>query len=62
MTTKFYRNFACRICEGNIGEAVGQEEKLGDEVESVREITYHGDRVSSVGGCEVAMTARTRCE
>ena len=26
MTPKFSRNFACRKCEGNIGEAVEQEE------------------------------------
>ena len=23
--------------------------------------TYHGDRVSACGGCEAAVTARTRC-
>ena len=35
VTTKFSRNFVCRKCEGNIGEAVEQEEKLCDEVETV---------------------------
>ena len=39
-----------------------QEEKLSDEVETVREFTYLGDRVSAGGGCEAAVTARTRCE
>ena len=48
-------------CEGNIGEAVEQEVKLCDEVETVSELTYLGDRVSAVGGCEAAVTARTRC-
>ena len=38
-----------------------QEEKLCDEVETVREFTYLGDRVSAGGGCESAVTARTRC-
>ena len=38
-----------------------QEVKLCDEVESVREFTYFGDRVSVGGGCEAAVTARTRC-
>ena len=38
-----------------------QEEKLCDEVETVREFTYLGDRVSAGGGCEVAVTDRTRC-
>ena len=38
-----------------------QEVKLCDEVEAVREFTYLGDRVSAGGGCEAAVTARTRC-
>ena len=38
-----------------------QEERLCDEVEAVREFTYIGDFVSAVGGCEAAVTARTRC-
>ena len=29
------KKFTCRKCEGNIGEAVKQEEKLFDEVETV---------------------------
>ena len=40
---------------------VEQKEKLCDEVETVREFTYLGDRVSASGGCEAAVTARTRC-
>ena len=48
-------------CEGNIGEAVEQEEKLYDEVETVREFTCLDDRVSAGGGCEAAVTVRTRC-
>ena len=38
------------------------EEKSCDEVETVREVTYNGDRVSAGGGCEAALTARTRCK
>ena len=38
-----------------------QEEKLCDEVETVCEFTCLGDRVSAGGGCEAAVTARTRC-
>ena len=38
-----------------------QEVKLCDEVETVCEFTYLGDRVSASGGCEAAVTARTRC-
>ena len=61
VTQKLSRNFTCRKCEGNIGEAVEQEETLCDEVETVREFTYLGDRVNAGGGCEAAVTARTRC-
>ena len=38
-----------------------QEEKLCDEVETVRELAYLSDRVSAGGGCEEAVTARTSC-
>ena len=38
-----------------------QEVKLCDEVETVSVFTYLGDRVSAGGGCEVGVTARTRC-
>ena len=57
MTQKTSRNCACRKCEQNIGEAVEQEEMLCDEVETVREFTYHGDRVSAGRECEAAVTA-----
>ena len=61
MTPKSSRNPTCRKCDGDIGEAVKQEERLCDEVETEREFTYLGDRVSAGGGCEAAVTARTRC-
>ena len=35
-------------------------EKLCDEVETVNEFCYLGDRLSSSGGCEAAVTARVR--
>ena len=60
-STKFSRHFACRKCEGNIGKAVEQKERSCDEVETVRELAYLGDRGSAGGGCETAMTSRTRC-
>ena len=47
LTPKFSSYFTCRHCEGNIGEAVEQEDKLSDEVETVWELTYLGDRVSA---------------
>ena len=49
------------VSAGNIGEAVEQEEMLCDEVETMREFTYPGDRASECLGCETAVTARTRC-
>ena len=61
MNPKFSRNFTCRKCEGNIDEAVEEEKKLCDEVETVREFTYLGDRVSAGGGCEAAVNARKIC-
>ena len=30
-------------------------------METVRKFTYLGDKVSADGGCEAAVTARTRC-
>ena len=39
----------------------GAGRKLCDELETVREFTYLGDRVSAGGGCEVAVTARIIC-
>ena len=42
-------------------ETVEQEVKLCDEVKTLTEFTYLDDRVSAGGGCEAAVTARTRC-
>ena len=61
VTSKFYTNFTRRKCDENIAEAVDEEVKLCDEVETVNEFTYYGDRVGASGGCEAAVTARTRC-
>ena len=38
-----------------------QEDKLCDEVETVWEFTNLGDRAMAGGGCEDAVTAKTRC-
>ena len=61
VTPKFSRYLACIKCEGNIGEALEKEEKLCDEVETVRKLTYIGYRENAGGGREAAVTARTRC-
>ena len=57
VTPKISRNQTCRKCEGNIGEAVEQEEILCDEVETARKFTYLGDRVGAEAGCESVVTA-----
>ena len=59
MNPKVSRNLTYIKCEGNIGEAVEQEEKLCDEVEIVRKFTYHGDRVSA-GGCQTAVNSQNK--
>ena len=56
VTPKFSINFTCRKCGGNTGD----EERLGVEMKTVMTFTYLGDRVSAGGGCEAAVTARTR--
>ena len=61
VTARILRTFACMNCELNIGEAVEREETLCDEVVTVIEFIYLGDRVSAVVGCEAAVTATTRC-
>ena len=61
VTAMFPRNYACRKCVRNAGEAVEPEDKVCDEVEAVRKLTYLGGRLSAGGGYEAAVTARTRC-
>ena len=57
---KVKKNVACKKCEGNIGEAVEQEDKSCDKV-NTNELTYLGDRVSAHGGCEAAVTVGIKC-
>ena len=60
VTQRFSMNFTFRKCDGNnTGEAVKQVEKLCDEMETVQDFTHIGDRMSSGGGCEAAVTAIT---
>ena len=48
-------------CEGNIGDSSAGRKVIYDEVETVREFTHLGDRVSAAEECKAAVTARTRC-
>ena len=56
----FIKNFSCRKCEGNFGEAVEQEEKSCYYMEAMKQFTYVGIRVIAGGGCSAAVIARTR--
>ena len=49
MTAKLSMNFSCRKCEWNIWGSVEREETLCNEVETLRELTYLGDRVNAGG-------------
>ena len=44
-------------CHRNVGD---QEDKLHEDVETVTDFSYLGDRIYSEGGCEAAVTSRTR--
>ena len=48
------KNITCRKCEQNIGEAVEQEGMLSDEVETLKEFTILGDKVSEGVCCCMA--------
>ena len=39
-----------------------QKEKLHDDVETVTEFSYLGDRINTGGGCEAAVASRIRLE
>jgi len=60
VTPRLAKDFVCRRCDKGVGEMEQQVEKLCDEVETVKEFSYLGDRVDGSGGCEAAVTARAR--
>ena len=45
MIPNISRNRTCKKCEANIGEIVEQEVSLCNEMETVGEFAYNGDRV-----------------
>ena len=53
-------HFVCSKCKGIMEGKVDSIEKMCDEVETVNGFCYLGDRISSGGGCQVAVTARVR--
>ena len=52
--------FKCRKCKGYHINVEDQKEKLHDDMETVTEFSYLGDRINSGGGCVAAVTSRTR--
>ena len=54
------KNFVCKKCRSVVKNFKGPDEKLCDDVETVNKFTYLGDRLNATGGCETAVTARSR--
>ena len=55
------KNFVCKKCRSVVNNFKGSaDEKLCDGVETVSKFTYLGDRLNATGGCETAVTARSR--
>ena len=51
----------CRKCKGCHKNVDDQGEKLHDDVKTVTELSYLGDRINS-GGCKANVISRTRLE
>ena len=60
VTPRLGRDFMCGRCKKQANGLVGLVEELCEEVETVKSFCYLGDRVNASGGCEAAVTARTR--
>ena len=54
------RHFVCRRCT-DVGDGTKEPvEVLFDEVETVKEFCYLGDRLNASSGCETTVTSRVR--
>ena len=60
VTNRLVIKFKCRKCKGSQKNVEDQKETLPNDMEAVTDFSYLGDRINSVGGCEVAVTSRTR--
>ena len=49
----------CRKCIGHHKNVEDRKEKLYDDVKTLTEFSYLGDRIKSGGGCEAAVISRT---
>ena len=55
------KNFVCKKCRSVVKNFSGPaDEKLCDGLETVSKFTYLSDRLNATGGCETAVTARSR--
>ena len=54
------KNFVCKKCRSVGKNFKRSDEKLCDGVETVSKFTYLGDRLNATGGCETAVTTRSR--
>ena len=54
------KNFVCKKCRSVVKNFKGSDEKLCDGVETVSKFTYLGDRLNAIGGCETAVTVKSR--
>ena len=55
---KVLKKYCWQKMKRDIGQAVEQEEKFCDEMDTAREYTYLGDRVSTGRGCEAAVKVK----
>ena len=59
VTNRLAIDLKCMKCKGCHKNVEDQEEKLHDDVETVTDYSYLGDGINS-GGCEAAVTSKTR--
>ena len=60
LTNRLAIDIRCKKFKGYHKNVEDQKEKLHDDVETVTEFSYLGDRINSGGGCAAAVTSRTR--
>jgi len=60
MTPSVAKNFVCARCRNVTEDRVEPIDKLCDDVMAVGAFCYLKDRMNASGGCEAAVTVRTR--
>jgi len=56
----FAKDFVCEKCRGTVEITKEPVNRLCDGVETETGFTDLGDKLTATGGCETAVTARTR--